>query len=46
VDAAGTRARQGTVNSAGTWEPKRGKKAETETFRPGKTARQRRGGRS
>lgn len=46
VDVAGTRERGGAVQSAGRWRETRGKLPEGELFRPGKTAQEKRGGRS
>jgi len=44
VGRAGMRERRSPVDTAGTWRPEGGKLPEGETFRPGKTARGRRGG--
>lgn len=45
VVAAGTRKRGAPVQTAGAWQEKRGRQADG-PFRPGKTARKRRRGRS
>lgn len=41
VEVAGLRSRAGVVNTQGTWRSQRGKLAEDQVFRPGKTAAKR-----